>query len=297
MSLGAVLPLSVRGSYDVDDLGRTEILLKSLSEFTPSGFFNCFLIVTPPDEVEVVRKRIQPWSERFPIRVESEETLVPELKKHRHIRGWRKQQLVKLAAANYLPDGFYLTFDADVICLRPIKESQLIINNKAIIQYEKRALHPKWWRSSARILKVSTKLGDPEIGMSVTPAILATELSKNAMQHIGGKKHWADYLCRLHNPKNPNNWRLSRFLQLKWTEYSLYYLSALKSDLLHNYHICCGNRERPQQLLVHDAHPFESWQPAKTFAKDQTGLFCVVGSKSMLEPAEVWQTVAPYIKK
>ncbi len=61
--------------------------------------------------------------------------------------GWRKQQLLKIAIANLVENEFYLTLDADVICLKPLDESKLIINGKALLQYEQRAQHPKWWKS------------------------------------------------------------------------------------------------------------------------------------------------------
>ncbi|AWB66808.1 hypothetical protein C2869_10370 [Saccharobesus litoralis] len=294
--IGAVLPLCITGSYDVDDLGRTEILFKSLAAFMQPGLIDPFLIVTPPHEVDIVREKCGKWTELFNIQVLSEEDLVPEMKNHPHVRGWRKQQLVKLAAARVIKRDFFITFDADVICLRPLAYDDLIVNNKAILQYEARALHPKWWKSSSRILNMNPNVGDAQIGMSVTPALMSTELCQLAMAEIGGKKrNWADYLCSLHKPSNPKNWWIGRYLKNKWTEYSLYYLAAMKNNALDNHHIRCGTTELPQELLIHDSHPYAEWDVAKSFAPERNGLFCVVGSKTRLEPADVWQKIAKYI--
>ncbi|MEP4890875.1 MAG: DUF6492 family protein [Aliiglaciecola sp.] len=296
MTIGAILPLSVRGSYDVDDLGRTEILFKTLDAFCEPGLFSKFLIVTPPDEVQIVTEKVQRWSQFNPV-VMSEEDLVPELSQHEHMRGWRKQQIVKIAAHSQFTDEFYITFDADVICLKPLSIEKLIDQGKALLQYEPRSFHPKWWKSSARLLKMSANVGDTSKGMHVTPAILSTKLAKQLTEELSTlwKKDWAKAVCSLHNPKDPRNWRISRFLMLKWTEYSLYYLCAMKKRNLDDFHITAGTQTHPQLLLIHDSHPYETWDTQKSFSKDCPGLFCVVGSKSRLEPEEVWQRISPFV--
>ncbi|GAB5380119.1 MAG: hypothetical protein Alis3KO_24280 [Aliiglaciecola sp.] len=296
MTIGAVLPLSVRGSYDVDDLGRTEILFKTLDAFSEDNLFSKFLIVTPPNEVEIVTERVKRWQKFNPV-VISEEELVPQLKKYPQMRGWRKQQIVKIAAAQMFEDEFYVTFDADVICLKPLTLDKLIDNGKALLQYEPRSFHPKWWKASARLLKMSANIGDTEKGMHVTPAILSCTLAKQLADEISQlwKKHWADAICSLHNPKHPNNWRISRFLQLKWTEYSLYYLCAMKKGNLDQFHVTAGTEEHPQLMLIHDSHPYENWDTAHSFSQNCPGLFCVVGSKSRIEPDEVWQRIRQFV--
>lgn len=296
MTIGAILPLSIRGSYDVDDLGRTEILFKTLAAFSEPGLFSKFLVVTPPNEVEEVTKRLRSWSQFNPV-VMSEEELVPELANYPHMRGWRKQQIVKLAAQTQFDDDFYITFDADVICLKPLSLNKLIVEGKALIQYEQRSQHAKWWKASARLLKMSANIGNTEIGMHVTPAILSTKLAEQLTQEITllWGKNWVNAICSLHNPKHPNNWRISRFLQLKWTEYSLYYLCALKKDNLAKFHVNAGSLEHPQLLLIHDSHPYENWDTAHSFSNNCPGMFCVVGSKSRIEPKEVWQRISPFV--
>lgn len=291
MTLGAVLPLSIRGSYDVDDLGRTEILFKTLSAFSLPDTFGTILIVTPPHEVETVRERCQRWSQ-FNIEVMSEEELLPELKSHQQVRGWRKQQMVKLGAARVLSEDFFLTLDADVVCLKPIGLHNLFVDGRAILQYEDRSLHPKWWQSSARLLDMSPNVGDPDVGMSVTPTILAKDLCLSVAKELTPKRGtWVDRLCRLHNPRHPSNWTVGRLLRSKWTEYSLYYLNAMKQGLLDEYHIKTGTEKIPQLLLIHDSHPFESWDAERSFSAEDPGLFCVVGSKSGLEPEVVWDRI------
>lgn len=296
MKLGAVLPLCIRGSYDNDDLGRLEILFRSLTAFADPELFGTFLVVTPPDEVSIVAKRCERWS-HLGLKIISEEELVPEFVKHRHVRGWRKQQMIKLAAARLLKEEFFITFDADVICLKPITWDKLIVDGRALLQYEARALHPKWWKSSARLLHMSPDVGNTDVGMSVTPAILSTVLCRQLTDELSasGNGNWVDTLCALHNPKSISNWRIGRYLKSKWTEYSLYYLCSMKKSTLDQYHITAGTETTPQRLLIHDSHPFEHWHAAKSFSADCPGLFCVVGSKSGLEPEIVWNKIKEYV--
>ncbi|MDF2179276.1 DUF6492 family protein [Aliiglaciecola sp. CAU 1673] len=294
--IGAVLPLKARGSYDVDDLNRTDILFTSLAHFGATGFLGPFFVVVPKDEVQLVNDKLAKWTQ-FDIRVVSECTVVPQLSNYPEMRGWRKQQIIKLAIAKLMPTRFYLTFDADVICLKPLSFDKLVIDGKALLQYEQRAQHPKWWKSSARLLSMSPVIGDPDVGMTVTPAILAVDICNKVMLELTGKdgQHWVDELCSLHQPKNPRNWRISRFLMLKWTEYSLYYLCALKHAMLDKFHVIAGTKEIPQRLLVHESHPYEQWDPAYSFSNRCPGLFCVVGSKSGLSPQTVLTRVGHFI--
>ncbi|MBU2979302.1 DUF6492 family protein [Alteromonas sp. C1M14] len=298
MSLSAVLPLRAEGSYNVNDLGRAAILFKTLMAFNATEVLKEILVICPDNEVDIIQAQLQPW-EKLAIRVLSEDAVLPELAHHPKVRGWRKQQLIKLGAYKYVQTPYYLTLDADAICLRPLTTSLLLPDNKALIQYEDRALHPKWWKSSARILKMSDKVGDSSVGMSVTPAIMARDISEATTQEIAanlrGKGSWVDKMCRLHNPTSPSNWTLYRQRRGRWTEYSLYYLCAQKLGLLDKYHVTANSAAYPQQLLIHDSHPFEQWVPQQSFSPNGTGLFCVVNSSMRIDTDTVWEKISPFV--
>jgi len=293
--LDAILPLKIDGSYGVEDLGRADILMASLSAFFEPNTLSTFLVVTPSDEVAAVRDYLSRWP-NLPIEVMAEEQLVPELLHFSGLRGWRKQQLVKLASSRVLGSEFCLTFDADVFSTRPTSLDDLLPGGRALMQYESRALHPRWWASSARLLSLSKSVGDPERGMSITPAILSRAiLDSLAKKLTSARCSWAEVLCRLHRPLHPSNWTPARFMRAKWTEYSLYYLHAAAIGALEEYHVEGGTGDTPQVLLGHEAHPFESWRPAFTFGPNNPALFCLVGSKSGLTPANVWDVVGDFI--
>lgn len=302
MKLGAVLPLSVRGSYDVDDLNRADILLHSLTAFAEPGLFDPFFVVTPHHEVEIVRSHFERW-QHLGLEVISEEELVPELTdpRHRKVRGWRKQQIVKLAAARKIERAFYMTFDADIICTRPVSSRDLVIDGKALMQYEECSLHPKWWRSSARILGISKhafrNLPNPGRGMSVTPAIMSTQIAASIGDSIiiKGEGSWVDKLCSLHDNRKLANLSVNTYFMRKWTEYSLYYLHALKTNQLNRFHVSAETQQVPHQLFAHDAAPLEEWDAEKMFSPNSNWLFTLIGSKSMATPKAVWKKVGPHI--
>ena len=101
MKLDGILPLKVSGSYGVEDLARADILMASLSAFGDKQLFGTLLIVTPDEEVEQVRAHLSSWK-TLPIHVTSESVLAPELQNYPRLRGWRKQQILKLAAPRVL---------------------------------------------------------------------------------------------------------------------------------------------------------------------------------------------------
>jgi hypothetical protein len=242
-----------------------------------------------------VRDYLSCWP-NLPIEVMAEEKLLPELVRFPALRGWRKQQLVKLASSRELSSEFCLTFDADVFSTRPTSPSDLLPGGRALMQYESRSLHPRWWSSSARLLSLRSSVGDPERGMSITPAILSRSILDSLTGKLSTSRFsWAEVLCRLHRPTHPSNWTPARFLRSKWTEYSLYYLHAAAIGALDEYHVEGGTETTPQVLLGHEAHPFESWQPAYTFGPDNPALFCLVGSKSGLTPVEIWEVIDEFI--
>ena len=172
--------------------------MASLSAFFEPELLRTFLVVSPAQEVSAVREYLSQWRS-IPVEVMAEEDLVPELRRYPKLRGWRKQQLVKLAASRVLTSDYCLTFDADVFSTCPTRRSDLLPRGKALLQYESRSLHPRWWASSACLLEVDQSVGDPRRGMSITPAILAHDLLKSLTEALSTQRHsWAERLCRLH---------------------------------------------------------------------------------------------------
>ncbi len=296
MKIGAVLPLSIDGTYGSRDLVRADMLFASLGRYSEPNLFEKILVVTPEDEVLRVRESLSKW-ERLPIIVLSEIALLPELTRYPKVRGWKVQQLVKLAAANIFESEFYLTFDADVVCTRKITYDTLIPEGKAILQYEPRDGHFKWWRSSSLILQVPFSKKDTQWGMSVTPAVLASRICRSLMEQIkiSGSGSWVDELCGLHNSAHPQNWSIKRYLMRRWTEYTLYYLFAEKVGLLDQYHVTVGSVGSLDQISTRAPEPPQNWDVSNTFSGPLKSAFCVVNSKGYPDPEAVLDRLKSYI--
>ena len=118
--LAALLPLKLSGRHYADNLGRMDILLSSLLHFGGPGLLDAFLVVTPADEVPVVRRYLDGWPE-FEVSVIVEEDHFPAFRRYRRpwqVRPWQRQQIIKLAAPDLTTAPFVLTLDPDVVAVQ-----------------------------------------------------------------------------------------------------------------------------------------------------------------------------------
>ncbi len=288
MKLSAVLPLSVNGTYNSNDLIRSDMLFASLEKYINNNCLSLILVVTPDKDTECVQHYLSKWK-TLPIKTISEETLVPELSKYPKVRGWRKQQIVKIAAANYLGTPFYLTLDSDVICTRPLFFNDVIVSGRALMQLQPRHGHKKWWLSSSLLLNMKLSELPHKLGMSVTPVILATPICLGLMDSLQGKhgNSWVDRLCALHNNRDPSNWTLKHYLMRRWTEYSLYYLYAARENLLESFHIETGSEQSSQLISTRAPKNANNFHYLKQFNEHYSAFFHIINSKEYPEPNSV----------
>lgn len=314
MSLGAILPLSIRGSYDVDDLSRARLLFRTLERFSPPGLFRRFLVAMPDAEVAVGEKELARWR-HLGVEVVPEESLLPSFRRFPRVRGWRKQQLLKLAAARALESPFYITFDADVIATKSLEEKALLPGGRALTQYCYLEEHPRWWRSSARILAMPEKrLAKLKLGLHATPVIMSRTLCCELMRNLAvgcesgrrsnrsprasSQESWDVQLLRLHGGVSWTPRGISRWRMRKWTEYSLYYLFGLQSGLWSKYHTEAGrtNGELETPVFRYIANEeFDAEYVATHFSHSDRPPFAVVGTKGVLPPELVVRELAPYL--
>ena len=124
-----------------EDHSRVELLLRSLGRFFNVGDVADFLIITPDAEAarallaEVVARTGGEGSGVAAlvalVRVVADGDVAPETAQREkrglnHVSGYTKQQIVKLAAAQLVTTEWYLTLDADVLCIRPTKMRDLL---------------------------------------------------------------------------------------------------------------------------------------------------------------------------
>lgn len=297
--ISAILPYRARGGRFPVNAGIVQILMRSLEAAGAADVLKTILVVTPPDEVDDARLLLAPWSDLGVI-VENEEALIPGLRRYSGVHGWRKQQVIKLAAVRALDTPYVLTFDPDVICVKPMRFDDLIVGGRAVLDTIIRTGRPQWWRASGRLLGVPPNLD--RLGISVTPLLLVAEVARDMLRFLEKRwaRPWLDVLLRDHLGWWRSYWPPSRRRQT-WSEYSLYFLYAESRGLVDRIHINSLTSGAPHKLISSNSvwrnTPFETWDPGLCFSADDPGLFCVVQSNKQIPSEKVWSRVAPHIAR
>lgn len=279
-TLDAVLPLVAR------DLTRfRELLAPSLERFL-EPLATCWVIV-PDQDVELVNAALP--SALF--RVMSETELVPPLQETSQTDGWFKQQLIKLAFARRSTSPYYLTLDADVLCTRPTRYSDLVLDARAAVALEDGDPHSGWywWAEQA--------LGVVRSGRShaVTPAVLSVEAVALLAQYVrsGCSPDWKPGKAA---PGQIDELALAALLRrLPWTEYALYYTFLEHFGFFDTYHFVSPTPLYGNCVWIADAPRFDAWNPAKSFDGGAGFCFTVIQSAAALDLGEVVARVRPYI--
>ena len=303
-AITGVLLLRTIGNRDDRDFVRATMLFDSLAKFASPGLFERIFIITPHDEVEIVSERLGPWA-GLPLQVVDENAIEPDLARVPDISGWTRQQILKLSVSRHVDTAHYISFDADVICTHPIDRNLLLPEGKGLIQLLAKNEMPNrshWWRSAARILGLPARLDEP--GMTPTPAILATEVSRDLMRrldHIADPKSWIDMLV---GPLRDSAWQ--QYIPMykhyfRWSEYSLYYLHCRDAGHFDRYHIVGGTRDIPQLLLSQASiwanECFEAFDGAAVFSEQDPALFCVVQSAMEIDPQLLRPQLEPFFQQ
>ena len=117
----AVLPLTVC------DLDRSKALLLTIEHFFVD--MGTLWIIVPDRQKEKIAAELK----RPNYKIIPESQLIPELKFYQNKKiGWQIQQLLKLAIAKLIESDFYITFDADILCLKPVRYDDIIIAETTI---------------------------------------------------------------------------------------------------------------------------------------------------------------------
>lgn len=286
--LAALLPLKLSGRHYADNLGRMDILLSSLLHFGGPGLLDAFLVVTPADEVPVVRRYLDGWPE-FEVSVIVEEDHFPAFRRYRRpwqVRPWQRQQIIKLAAPDLTTAPFVLTLDPDVVAVQRVTRDLLLPRGRALLEPEPRSAHPSWWRASADVLHVAAEPTAPGIG--VTPALLSRDVLQSLHRRIEAvsARPWMDTLLTTY---------------ADWTEYTLYLLEARRAGMLDDLHEWAGSHGSPAHLQVRpelsvwSRHDASADAVARLFQKGDPGLFAVIQSNAGMPAADVAAVVATAI--
>lgn len=249
--LDAVLPLAA------GDAERANILFHSLERFFEP--LATLWVVVPDAERERVRV---PFGE---VVVDSD--VVPEIAESRPPHGWHLQQLVKLGMAERVATPFYLTLDADVICVRPTRHDDLVRDGRALAQVTP-PHHPEWNDDAERVLGLPRS----ERQYGVTPALLSRDGVLGLQRHLGG------------------DWRARLLRELPWTEYALYNTFLEATGRWTRCHVRARDR-RLYGNCVWIGSQWPGWQPKG----DGRYFFSVVQSATRVPAADVWARVERHV--
>lgn len=211
----AVIPLRLKEVRFISDLKRfKELLLPSFEKYWIDKDNLEFLVITPPEDQLIIKKSINNIS-NFKIKIVNDDKICPTLKKE---SGWYKQQILKLSVAKYVRTEYYITLDADIILHKPLRMCDLFIDGKAIFKKEEAFVHMDWWIASKKVLKSNYEIKEKDIVIAVTPEILHTNSCVKLLNEIALRNKVEDpYLFLFRICEN-----------LKWTEYTLYWLYLLE---------------------------------------------------------------------
>ncbi len=291
-NLEAVLPLKISGERERHSLALAKTLLLSLSHFHRDSRDLQVTIVCPEAELAAVKAALA-RRKGVVLSFVAEEELVPEFGSHPTVNGWFKQMIVKLAFSKIATRPFYMTLDADVICVRPYSQETFIEAGRAITEWERMSLHPEWWSGSATLLGLPTHQSDSRWGFSVTPNILAKPLAAHALRAVARACRKSAATALIEH---------SDFARFAWSEYALYMLAAERSRKLDRYHLTQTEMRDTRRSRLQDPgaslwhlgmKSFEAWNPAKWVEETTRGHFVLCQSNLGSDPEAIWSKVSP----
>lgn len=306
--LDAVVPITLK------DYGRFVILERTIHHFC-KDLFNTIWVVVPDRDLKEIKDRI-----KDPIYcIISDSELIPEFKLFPNRGGWFNQQLIKLAIASRVETDFYITLDADVICVRSIDFSDLIKDGQAVYyQYPPKFAFPEWYEWADRVLNL---LPCPNRAYyNVTPSVLSRDVVLQLQAYLtecssSQLKNFTNFNLRTRNswlllqtklvqtllPKNSHlrqqflGWESYLLRNIPWTEYSLYYTFCEAQGLLDKYHANIDHCIYSTESSVWYQDDYTRWNPESWFSGERNFFFCVFQSTAEISPAEIWEQVKLYV--
>jgi Family of unknown function (DUF6492) len=198
----------------------TQLLLPSLERFLDA---QARLIVVAPDgQLATVRELFSRLT-RHSVVCLADSAVVPDVPAD--VKGWRRQQMIKLMAAKLVDTPHYITMDADVFLLRPVTPETLVRDGRLVTNLAPASRQAEWWRASADLLGVAPPPDDATT-ISVTPAILVTDEVRRLIEAVRSRHGGRPFEAVLGE---------SRF-----TEYTLYWCHLLSRGLHDTLYVTSG---------------------------------------------------------
>jgi hypothetical protein len=243
------------------DLDRYLRLQRPTFERHYADLGRTWVIARPEDRLTVARAT----SGLGGVRVVDERELVPELAVAGAVRpverrAWYLQQLIKLAAVAAVDTEFALVLDADVVAVRSVADSDLVVDGRALRPRERLETHPRWVIEAAEVLGVEPL----DYSASVTPSVLSREAIGLLADHVERSvrpRRWQVRAASLVPGirRRLSTWRGRLLAAFPWTEYQLYDTFLVRSGNFDRFH-----RYSTDPVLydnsVWRARHFEGWR-------------------------------------
>jgi hypothetical protein len=300
-TIDAVLPLAAR------DLERSRLLVESL-ERNFVGLRRLW-VVCPDHQHAEIAAAYAASSLPFEIRVEKERNIVPEFDLNIRMSGWFRQQLIKLSMFEHLDEGLYLTFDADVLCSRPVSAHELVGDGRgACVSFADERFR-YWYERVEKVMRIRIEKGRG--CHNVTPALLHTGGVRvlkgriEAMLALGAysrgfrglKQRW--WLSRTRGSSRYAPWRVFLAAARPWTEYALYFSVLENEGCFDRFHVraehCIYDNDRSLWSARDQQIPAD-WDPAPAFRGDGPPWFLVAQSNTGISAAAYRERLLPLLR-
>lgn len=301
-TMDAVLPLTLR------DAERASLLLESLAaSFSGLG---TLWVVCPDRELVAVERALGRSRSALPLQLRGEASLVPELLLMPWLKGWYRQQLVKLAIHESVGSTLYLTLDADVICTKRVSPELLAPRGLAPCHVTPQDLHPSWYRGSEALLGLAARRRG--VSHNVTPAVLHRDGVAELAQYLERKAGIGAFARGLRGIKQRalcararrtrrfdcSGWRLLLAAGTPWTEYALYYTFLEATGRFERFHAqgadCIYDRDGSYWRA--DRQEFSAWAPRISTSDSGAPWFVVVQSNTEVAPLLVRRKFQGYLR-
>lgn len=228
---------------------RTGLMLRSFIKMFNQDQIMDFFIVCPSHEIEIINELLSTITSNPSYKVISEVEICPEINEMRgrtgKVEGWFVQQIIKLAIHERITTPYYLTFDSDILCMKPFEYADLFKSGKALLNIENKDDYARIYASdfvdreinnkasrfagSGKILGYQRSQSYKDTFYGETPVILHTATVSSLTKYI------AD---RFSAP-----WRYLLAINLIWTEYTLYFLYLEMNGTINDiyYKTSCNN--------------------------------------------------------
>jgi hypothetical protein len=221
-----ILPLKINETNSFKIF--TDISLPLYNKFLETEYLDSFFIICPVQDIKILSNYTDKYP-HIPFKFIKEDYIIH--KNIRGINGWLKQQIIKLSIAPIITTEYYLIVDSDMYLNQKLCYEDLFQDRKLKYSYEPYqelnnkyySTNSEWWKNSLKIINYPlNKLTEDKYLMGVTPQIFITDKVKELIKYLtlSYGENWQKIIC-----------------DMKFSEYTLYWLFMLKNNYTHFYTI------------------------------------------------------------